>query len=108
MYKHKLLDPARWVGFKREIFTWLFISVASGLMQPITDTNPETPFGVVKLLQVLCMIPAGILTAICYTLAQNRYNPDRKLSSSLVFVFAIWITSQFVIGAVIHSTGFKI
>ena len=108
MFKNKLFDPANWVGFKREIFTWLFISVASGLMQPITDTNPETPFGIVKLLQVVFMIPVGILTAIGYTLAQNRYNPDKMFSKSLVFMFSIWIVSGFVVSAVIHATGFKI
>ncbi len=108
MFKQKLLSPALWTGFKREIFTWLFISVASGLMQPITDTNPETPFGIVKLLQVLFMLPVGILTAIFYTLAQNIYNPDRSVSKSLIFMFTIWVVCGFFVNALIHTSGFKI
>ncbi len=84
------------------------MSVLSGLIQPITDTNPETPFGIVKLLQVLFVLPAGLLTAVVYTPVQNHFNPERQLGRSLVFMLLIWTISGIVVNAVIKGLGLTI
>ena len=103
-----LRSPAVWKGLKKELVTWTVVSVLSGLIQPITDTNPETPFGIVKLLQVLFVLPAGLLTAVVYTPVQNHFNPERQLGRSLVFMLLIWTISGIVVNAVIKGLGLTI
>lgn len=103
-----LRSPAVWKGLKKELVTWTVVSVLSGLIQPITDTNPETPFGIVKLLQVLFVLPAGLLTAVIYTPVQNHFNPERQLGRSLVFMLLIWTISGIVVNAVIKGLGLTI
>lgn len=103
-----LKSPATWIGLKKELVVWTFVSVVAGLIEPITNTNPETPFGIVKLLQVLFILPAGWLTAVIYTPVQNHFNPERQLGRSLLFMLAIWSLSGLFVNAIIKGLGLTI